>query len=292
MYFLQKIINKISEQSVYWSYYTKIRECLGVFSDSAGEIGMDVRKGRDQFFRFDNDRGKIVIDSVTLKIKSEDAILARLRDNFPPGDRGATHPEPERATMAQTTDRYDPVSQAFHWVMAIVVVLAYGFGLVREDMPKGDFRNGLLTLHMSAGLLVFGLTMLRLTWRAGHPAPAMLVEAPLMMLAAKAAHIALYAAMIAIPLAGLVSAWTNGKIVSFFWVAPLPSPIALDKPFSEALEEIHSVAAHVLMVVAGLHALAAIAHHMILKDATLLRMLPAGLRGPLASPSADTGRNR
>lgn len=193
--------------------------------------------------------------------------------------------------MAQTTARYDPVSQAFHWVMAFAVVLAYALGLVREDMPKGDFRNGLLNLHMSIGLLVFGLTCLRLAWRAGHPAPAMLAQAPLMMVAAQGAHIALYAAMIAIPLVGLVSAWTNGTVVSLFWVLPLPSPIALDKPFSEALEEVHSVAAHVLMVVAGLHALAAIAHHMILKDATLLRMLPSSFRGPFASPSKETGES-
>lgn len=194
--------------------------------------------------------------------------------------------------MAMTYARYDPVSQAFHWVMLIAVVSAYALGLVREDMPKGDFRNGLLNLHMSIGLLVFGLTFLRLSWRAGHPAPPMLAQAPLMMLAAKGAHIALYAAMIVIPLVGLVGAWMEGRIVSFFWALTLPSPIALDKPFAEALEEVHSVAAHVLMVVAGLHALAAMAHHMILKDATLLRMLPASFRGPLASPSTETGKNR
>jgi cytochrome b561 len=194
--------------------------------------------------------------------------------------------------MALTTARYDPVSQAFHWVVAIAVVIAYASGLVREDLPKGDFRNGLLTLHTSIGLLVFVLTFLRLAWRAGHPAPAMLEQAALMRLAARGIHIALYAAMIAIPLVGLVSAWTEGKIVSFFWVLQLPSPIALNKPVSEALEEVHSVAAHVLMAGAGLHALAAIVHHVILRDATLLRMLPVSLRGPLTSTSTGTGDNR
>ncbi len=194
--------------------------------------------------------------------------------------------------MALTTARYDPVSQAFHWVIAIAVVLAYAAGLVREDMPRGDFRNGLLTLHTSIGLLVFVLTVLRLAWRAGHPAPAMLEQTAFMRLAARGMHIALYAALIAIPLVGLMSAWTDGKIVSFFWVLPVPSPIALDKRFSEALEDVHSVAAHVLMAVAGLHALAAIAHHVVLKDATLLRMLPASVRGPLNSTSAKAGDTR
>lgn len=194
--------------------------------------------------------------------------------------------------MAMTTARYDPVSQAFHWVVAIAVVLAYATGIVREDMPKGDFRNGLLTLHASIGLLIFVLTFLRLAWRAGHPAPAMLEQTAFVRLVASAAHVALYAAMIAVPLVGIVSVWTDGRIVSFFWVLPVPSPMALDKPLSEALEEVHSVAAHVLIVVAGLHALAAIAHHVVLKDATLLRMLPASLRGPLTSTSTKSGDNR
>jgi len=177
--------------------------------------------------------------------------------------------------------RYDPLSQALHWVTALAVIGAYAIGLVREDMPRGDFRTGLLSLHMSIGILVFGLTLLRLAWRAGYPAPPMLPAAPLIRLAAKATHLLLYAAMIAIPVAGLISAWANGRIVSFFWILPFPSPLAIDKPFAEIMGELHEIAAHVLMVVAGVHAAASIAHHVILKDTTLLRMLPARLQARL-----------
>lgn len=176
-----------------------------------------------------------------------------------------------------TSDRYDPVSQAFHWVTALAVLAAYAVGLLREELPRGDFRSGLLSLHMSMGLLVFGLTALRLAWRAGHPAPSVLPGNTLIRLGAKAAHLLLYAAMIAIPLVGLASAWANGTSAGFFWLLPVPSPIAIDKLFAERLEDLHGFAAHVLMAVAGLHALAAIGHHFILKDATLLRMLPARL---------------
>jgi cytochrome b561 len=63
--------------------------------------------------------------------------------------------------------RYDPVAQVFHWVVAIAVVAAYALGLVREEMPRGEFRSALLSLHMSLGLLVFGLSVLRFVWRTG-----------------------------------------------------------------------------------------------------------------------------
>lgn len=176
-----------------------------------------------------------------------------------------------------TSARYDPASQAFHWVTALTVLAVYAVGLLREELPRGDFRSGLLSLHMSMGLLVFGLTALRLAWRAGHPAPPVLPGKPLIRLGAKAAHLLLYAAMITIPLVGLASAWAKGTSVGFFGLLPVPSPIAIDKLFAERLEDLHGFAAHVLMAVAGLHALAAIGHHFILKDATLLRLLPARL---------------
>jgi len=176
-----------------------------------------------------------------------------------------------------TTNRYDSASQAFHWVTALTVLAAYAVGLLREELPRGDLRSELLNLHMSMGLLVFALTFLRLAWRAGHPAPPLLPGTPLIRLGARAAHLLLYAAMIAIPLVGLVSAWVKGRTVGFFWILPVPSPFAIDKLFAERLEDLHGLAAHVLMALAGLHALAAIGHHIILKDATLMRMLPARL---------------
>jgi len=42
----------------------------------------------------------------------------------------------------------------------------------------------------------------------------------------------------------------------------------------------HEVLANALVILAGLHALAALAHHWLLKDRTLLRMLPWTADGP------------
>lgn len=172
------------------------------------------------------------------------------------------------------TRRYDPVTMSLHWITALAVFAAYGIGLVREELPKGDFRAWLLTLHMSIGLLVIALTVARVGWRAVTPAPRALPLSPIASFAAKAAHLGLYGAMFAIPLIGLFAAWTKGRVVGVFSYVIIPSPVALDPALAKTLEDAHGVAGHLFMVLAGVHALAAMAHHVVLKDGTLARMLP------------------
>lgn len=172
------------------------------------------------------------------------------------------------------TRRYDPVTMSLHWMIALAVVAAYAIGLVREELPKGDFRVWLLTLHISIGVLVLALTVVRVGWRMMTPAPTALASTPMAALAARMAHLALYAAMIAVPLIGLLAAWTKGRVVGLFSAFVIPSPVALDTALAKTLEDAHGVAAHGFMILAGVHALAAIVHHLVLKDATLARMLP------------------
>lgn len=175
-----------------------------------------------------------------------------------------------------TTHRYDPVSQSLHWITALAVIAAYAIGLGREALPKGDLRTALLSLHMSLGMLVMGLTMARITWRSTLARPIETSHFPLKPaeMAAKLVHLGLYAAMMALPMMGLLSAWLKGRVVSFFGLVYLPSPFALDPALGKGLENAHELAGHVMMALAGLHALAAIGHQYILKDGTLSRMLP------------------
>ncbi len=172
-----------------------------------------------------------------------------------------------------TSLRYDPLTQALHWIIAVAVVTAYAIGLVREDLPKGDFRTWLLTLHMSIGLLVAVLSVVRIGWRVGRTAPAPIAASPALQLAARAGHLALYVALFAVPAVGLLAAWIKGRTVGFFGL-PLPSPLAVDKPFAEQLEHLHAFVAHAMLLLAGGHAAIAIVHQFLLKDGTLARMLP------------------
>lgn len=172
------------------------------------------------------------------------------------------------------TTRYDLIAMSLHWIVALAVFTAYGIGLVREELPKGDFRAWLLTLHMSLGLLVIALTVIRVGWRVARPAPTPIPTTPIAAIAARLVHLGLYGAMFAIPLIGLFAAWMKGRVVGVFSLFVIPSPLPLDPALAKFLEEAHGVAAHAFMILAGVHAVAAIGHHLVLKDETLARMLP------------------
>jgi cytochrome b561 len=57
----------------------------------------------------------------------------------------------------------------------------------------------------------------------------------------------------------------------------IPSPIAaLPRPVRHQVTEVHNWVAWAIIIIAALHAAAALYHHYVLKDGLLKRMLPAG----------------
>ena len=71
--------------------------------------------------------------------------------------------------------------------------------------------------------------------------------------------------------------WTQfarGNPLPVFGLFEIASPWLRDKNFAHNVTEVHEVFANALLILAGLHASAALAHHWVLRDRTLLRMLP------------------
>lgn len=174
-----------------------------------------------------------------------------------------------------TAPRHDAVTQALHWLIALVILLSYGSSLVMEDLPRGAFQALVTGTHVSLGLLVLGLTALRLAWRVFATRPTPVETSPLLRRIARIAHGSLYAAMLAAPLLGFLMMWSKGREVGFFWLFTLPSPWPADRAFGRLLGEGHELAANALVLMAGLHAAAAIFHQLVLKDRLMERMLPS-----------------
>lgn len=175
------------------------------------------------------------------------------------------------------SDRYTSVSIAFHWTAAVLVIGLYVMGLSLESFGEA-FKRAAIPLHKSLGVLLLGLTALRLAWRLATPQPTALDGPAWQHHAATAAHWLLYALMIAIPVSGIVMSWSAGRPVSVFGLVELPTLMAKNDSARD-VKEIHEILSNVLMIVVGLHAAAAIWHHRVLKDATLTRMLPQLRRG-------------
>lgn len=123
-------------------------------------------------------------------------------------------------------------------------------------------------------LTVLMLVLVRLAGRLLGSTPAITPQPPRWQaLLAKIVHIALYALMIVMPIAGWLILSASGKPVPFFGLE-LPALIGKSKVLAMQIQEIHETIGTIGYYLVGLHAAAALFHHYVVKDDTLRRMLP------------------
>ena len=184
-----------------------------------------------------------------------------------PARLAATDP----ARLAATT-RYDTPTIALHWATALLVALLWAIGETIDFAPKGPLRVDYTSLHIVLGALLGLVLLARLAWR--HTRGARLpVEGPrLLALAAQAVHWLLYLLVGGTVALGLVTAWAQGR--SLFGLFSLPSFAPGDRALAHLIFSLHSLGATAVLILAGLHAAAALGHHYVLRDETLRRMLP------------------
>ena len=91
---------------------------------------------------------------------------------------------------------------------------------------------------------------------------------------ARLAHYTLYALLIAVPIAGIIEQFARGDPLPLLGIGEITSPWIQDRAFAHSVKEIHEVAAHVLVIVAIFHTAAALIHHFVFRDNTLIQMLP------------------
>ena len=163
-----------------------------------------------------------------------------------------------------STVRYNPISVAFHWLMAAIIVVTWSIAIVVSDMPLSPARITGYSWHKWLGVTVFFLVILRLVWRATHPAPQLEIKMPVWQeRAMQLTHFALYLLMMVIPLVGWLMSSAKGYTVNL---------LSKDKALGHQLKDLHEYLADILVALVCLHVLAALKHQFIDKDGLLSRM--------------------
>lgn len=186
----------------------------------------------------------------------------------------------EQAMTQQTTTHYDVLSRAFHWVTAIVVTIAFilgpgGFGRLMRNGIDPATRSDIVW-HETLGIVVFGLTLLRLLWVAFRPAAPQFAMTGWMHLASKGAHLALWTLMLALPISALLALGSEGHPLTLLGGLRIDQmPLIANSAVASLADwgDVHGFLGDAIMWLAGLHAAAAIYHHLILKDGVLKSML-------------------
>lgn len=180
--------------------------------------------------------------------------------------------------LANSNARYGTLPQAVHWLTAIFVPCGFILGQFGDELfAKGPARAFGLFVHMTLGQLVLALLVVRLIWRIANPPPppektrfGQLTE-----LAAKLTHAALYGLLLAVPLLGTVVQLMRGHDLPIFALWQMHSPWPADRNLARSILWLHGRLADALLILAGIHASGALVHHWILRDRTLVRMLPS-----------------
>ena len=180
-----------------------------------------------------------------------------------------------------TATHFDPVSRAFHWLTAIVVTIAFvlgpeGFGrLMHQGVDPAAHSD--IVWHETLGVSVFVLTLLRLVWTALRPAAPQFEMPARMQLAAKLMLLALWALMLALPVTALLALGSEAHPLTLLGGVRVDQmPMIANSAIAKLADwgDVHSFLGDAIMALAGLHAAAAIYHHVMLKDGVLLSMLP------------------
>ncbi len=172
---------------------------------------------------------------------------------------------------------YTPVAKWLHWLMAAVIVAAWGVGYYAHEFTVRGTpeRAEMFGVHKAIGTLVLLLVLLRIVWRATHPAPALPGDMnPLVQRAARLVHFAFYVLMLAQPLSGWAMSSAKGREVYFVGLWELPALVAKNPELGEILEGAHKFMAWTLLVLVAGHLTMALYHHFVRKDGVLRRMLP------------------
>lgn len=171
---------------------------------------------------------------------------------------------------------YGLVAITIHWLMAILVFGLFGLGLYMVELSYYDaWYKGSLDLHKSIGAFLAILLLVRIFWRLVNVTPKS-ADANAKQIEVKAAHyahISLYFLMALIMVSGYLISTADGRAINIFALVSIPAlPFSFDNQ-EDIFGEIHFYLAWILVFVSMAHALAAMKHHFINRNNTLMRML-------------------
>lgn len=168
--------------------------------------------------------------------------------------------------------RHASTTIVLHWLTALLVVTLWTIGQTIDFAPKGAARVDYRSIHMTLGIILGAVLLVRLAWRATSGGMLPALQQGLILLVARATHWLLYILLLVTVTLGILNVWARGD--SIYNLLTVPQWHPGDRPFIHQIGDWHALAANAVLIVAGLHSAAALFHHFILRDATLRRMLP------------------
>ncbi len=176
-----------------------------------------------------------------------------------------------------TENSYGWVSILLHWSMALLFVGMYPLGDYMVDLDYYDpWYHRAPDIHKAVGILLVGFMLFRFGWNRLQSRPTELGDKPVQIKLARAAHNLFYLIVLMLFISGYLISTAKGKGIDVFEIFTLPALLPENAERGDLAGDVHEILANIFLLLALMHAAAALHHHFIVKDFTLRRML--GLR--------------
>ncbi|GAB2887495.1 cytochrome b [Microbulbifer echini] len=170
---------------------------------------------------------------------------------------------------------YGWVAIILHWLMAPAIIGLFVLGWWMRQLSYYDpWYQQAPNIHKGIGILLLVALVLRLLWRTINTIPKDEPNIPRWQaLAASATHALIYLLLFAIMLSGYLISTADGRAIDVFGWFSVAATIQGIPNQEDLAGSLHEILAWSLIVLVSLHALAALKHHFIDRDATLRKML-------------------
>jgi len=185
--------------------------------------------------------------------------------------------------LRNTSISYGWLSIVLHWLMALALFGMFVLGFWMTELTYYDrWYHDAPEIHKSIGILLLIVLLFRFFWRLINTRPE-LMGVWWEQVVALLVHRLHYVLMFTVLISGYLIPTAEGAGVDVFGWFTVPATLTFDKQQAaligndlignDLIGKIHWASAWAMMGLAGLHSGAALKHHWIDKDITLLRML-------------------
>ena len=176
-----------------------------------------------------------------------------------------------RMKLTNSSTEYGFISKTFHWLSAAVLIIQIPLGFYLVDMDFSERRLTVESIHVTLGLSIFYLTLLRLIYKTLNPTPRLSRSLFTgQKIIAKLNHVFLYIAILTITISGALKKLYNGEELDMFF---FNLEIKDNFELAETFYEIHIFGNYTLITLISLHIFAVIVHKLLFKENLLKRIL-------------------
>ncbi len=173
--------------------------------------------------------------------------------------------------VTNTLTEYGIISKVLHWLSAAILFIQIPLGFYLVDLDFGDQRITIEDIHVTLGLTVFYIIIIRLINNILNPTPKLdpsIFKGQRFL--AKMNHVLLYIAILSITISGILKKLLNGEILTILF-----REIQINENFdlADKFYEIHILSNYTLIGLIVLHISAVIIHKLFFGDNLLKKIL-------------------